>query len=162
MKLEHHILNELHAFRYTGDDPKYGLVISHGLGGHGGIYDRFCEHHAPKGVDIWSYDAPGHGRSTTNRPRGQWQMSEWAQASRTCQARARNDVCPAFCLVRAWVCGGQSLRRLGCGDRRHPHGLGRRARRARRDGCKPGAVRVRKIIEMLGPAPAPIPSFFNS
>lgn len=82
MKMENHVLNELHAFRYTGDDPKYALVISHGLGGHGGIYDRFCEHHAPKGVDIWSYDAPGHGRSTTNRPRGQWQMSEWAQASR--------------------------------------------------------------------------------
>lgn len=82
MKLETHTLNELHAFRYTGNNPEYALVISHGLGGHGGIYDRFAEHHAPKGVDIWSYDAPGHGRSTTNRPRGQWQMSEWAQASR--------------------------------------------------------------------------------
>ena len=82
MKIETHLLNELHAFRYTGDDPRYALVISHGLGGHGGIYDRFCEHHAPKSVDIWSYDAPGHGRSTTNRPKGQWQMSEWAQASR--------------------------------------------------------------------------------
>ncbi len=82
MQIENHVLNELHAFRYTGEDPKYALVISHGLGGHGGIYDRFCEYHAPKGVDIWSYDAPGHGRSTTNRPKGQWQMSEWAQASR--------------------------------------------------------------------------------
>ena len=82
MKIESHTLNELHAHRYTGDEPKYALVISHGLGGHGGIYNRFCEHHAPQGVDIWSYDAPGHGRSTTNRPKGQWQMSEWAQASR--------------------------------------------------------------------------------
>jgi len=82
VKFENHVLNELHAFRYQGEDAKYALVISHGLGGHGGIYDRFCEHHAPKGVDIWSYDAPGHGRSTTNRPKGQWQMSEWAQASR--------------------------------------------------------------------------------
>lgn len=82
MKFENHVLNELHAFRYQGENAKYALVISHGLGGHGGIYDRFCEHHAPKGVDIWSYDAPGHGRSTTNRPKGQWQMSEWAQASR--------------------------------------------------------------------------------
>jgi len=43
MKLETHLLNELHAFRYTGLDPKYALVISHGLGGHGGIYDVFCE-----------------------------------------------------------------------------------------------------------------------
>jgi len=82
MQIENHVLNELHAFRYTGDECRYALVISHGLGGHGGIYDRFCEHHAAKGVDIWSYDAPGHGRSTTNRPRGQWDMAEWVQASR--------------------------------------------------------------------------------
>ena len=34
-----------------------------------------------KGVDIWSYDAPGHGKSTTNRPRGQWTMAERADAS---------------------------------------------------------------------------------
>lgn len=82
MKIETQILNELHAFRFTGDAPKYAVVISHGLGGHGGIYDVFCESLAAKGVDIWSYDAPGHGRSTTNRPRGQWTMDEWAQASR--------------------------------------------------------------------------------
>jgi len=82
MQFETHLLNELHAFRYPGEDAQYSLVISHGLGGHAGIYDRFCEHHAPRGVDIWTYDAPGHGRSTTNRPRGQWDMAEWAQASR--------------------------------------------------------------------------------
>lgn len=82
MRVESHIVNELHAFRYTGNDPQYALVISHGLGGHGGIYDVFCEHHAQQGAEIWSYDAPGHGRSTTNRPRGQWTMDEWAQASR--------------------------------------------------------------------------------
>lgn len=81
MRLETHTLNELHSFRYCGENPKYALVISHGLGGHGGIYDNFCEHHAAKGVDIWTYDAPGHGRSTTNRPKGQWRFSEWAQAS---------------------------------------------------------------------------------
>tara|TARA_R110002074_G_scaffold401345_1_gene599236 strand:+ start:20705 stop:21526 length:822 start_codon:yes stop_codon:yes gene_type:complete len=82
VKVETHNLNGLHAYRYTGDAPKYALVISHGLGGHGGIYDVFCTHHAAKGADIWSYDAPGHGRSTTNRPRGQWTMDEWAQGSR--------------------------------------------------------------------------------
>jgi len=82
VRFEKHLLNELHAFRFTGEDAKYALIVSHGLGGHAGIYDRFCEHHAPKGVDIWCYDAPGHGRSTTNRPRGQWDMAEWVQASR--------------------------------------------------------------------------------
>lgn len=81
MLRETHILNEIFAHRFRGPDPRYALVVSHGIGAHGGIYDRFCEHHAAKGVDIWSYDAPGHGRSTTNRPRGQWTLAEWADAS---------------------------------------------------------------------------------
>lgn len=81
MRMEQHVLNELHSFRFTGEDPKYALVISHGIASHGGIYDVFCEHHAAKGADIFSYDAPGHGRSTTNRPRGHWRMEEWVQAS---------------------------------------------------------------------------------
>ncbi|MCZ4296443.1 alpha/beta hydrolase [Henriciella marina] len=99
MKIETHLLNELHAFRYTVKDPKYALVISHGLGGHGGIYDIFCEHHSAKGADIWSYDAPGHGRSTTNRPRGQWTMDEWAQASRDWATHVRNETgLPVFTL----------------------------------------------------------------
>lgn len=166
MKLEHHTLNELHAFRYTGDDPKYGLVISHGLGGHGGIYDRFCEHHAPKGADIWSYDAPGHGRSTTNRPRGQWQMSEWAQASRDFARHARETTgLPAFTL-------GSSLgvaAAISAIDSDAVTGailMG--------SGAVPGSAAIEmaaspwrseeftKIIEMLGRgAQLHIPSFFN-
>lgn len=69
MKIESHTLNDLYARRYAPDDQeaKYALVISRGLGGHGGIYGPFCEHHAAKGAEIWCYDAPGHGRSTTTR-----------------------------------------------------------------------------------------------
>lgn len=81
MLREQHVINEIHAYRYTGDDPQYALVISHGIASHGGIYDIFCCHHAARGVDIWAYDAPGHGQSTTNRPRGQWQLGEWVDAS---------------------------------------------------------------------------------
>ena len=81
MLREQHVLNEIHAYRYCGDDPTYALIISHGIASHGGIYDIFCCQHALKGADIWSYDAPGHGKSTTNRPRGQWTMEEWADAS---------------------------------------------------------------------------------
>lgn len=99
MHIETHLLNELHAFRYSGTDAKYALVISHGLGGHAGIYDVFCEYHAPKGVDIWCYDAPGHGRSTTNRPRGTWTMDEWAQASRDWAAHVKAETgLPVFTL----------------------------------------------------------------
>lgn len=82
MKTESHVLNEIYATRYAGNEPKYALIVSHGLGGHGGIYNVFCEHHAARGADIWSYDAPGHGRSTTTKARGTWTMSDWAQASR--------------------------------------------------------------------------------
>jgi len=84
MKIESHTLNDLHAYRYYDDtiEQKYALVISHGLGGHGGIYSAFCEHHAAHGADIWSYDAPGHGLSTRGRPRGTFTMDEWAQATR--------------------------------------------------------------------------------
>ena len=78
---EEHVLNEIHAYRYCGEDPKYALIISHGIASHGAIYDIFCGHHAARGVDIWSFDAPGHGKSTTNRPRGQWTMAEWADAA---------------------------------------------------------------------------------
>ncbi len=99
MHTEAHVLNEIHAHRYRGEAAQYALVISHGLGGHGGIYDRFCEHHAGRGVDIWSYDAPGHGRSTTNRPRGTWTMDEWAQASRDYAAHVHETTgLPVFVL----------------------------------------------------------------
>ena len=82
MLLETHMLGELYATRYRGKDPKYALVISHGFAAHGGIYDAFCTYYAEKkGADIWSYDAPGHGKSTrSTRPRGQFEFAEWAQA----------------------------------------------------------------------------------
>ena len=82
MLLENHMLGELYATRYRGKDPKYAIVISHGFAAHGGIYDAFCTYYAEKkGADIWSYDAPGHGKSTrSTRPRGQFEFAEWAQA----------------------------------------------------------------------------------
>lgn len=99
MRREEHLLNELLAYRFTGEDPKYALIISHGIASHGGIYNIFCEHHAAKGADIWSYDAPGHGKSTTNRPRGQWTLEEWAQASRDFAAHVKKETgLPVFTL----------------------------------------------------------------
>ena len=82
MLVETHMLGELYATRYRGQDPQYALVISHGFAGHGGIYDAFCTYYAEKkDADIWSYDAPGHGKSTrSTRPRGQFEFAEWAQA----------------------------------------------------------------------------------
>lgn len=80
MLREEHILGEIFAYRYVVEDPKYALVISHGIASHAGIYDKFCTHHAARGAEIWSFDAPGHGRSTTTRPRGQWMLAECVDA----------------------------------------------------------------------------------
>jgi alpha-beta hydrolase superfamily lysophospholipase len=75
-----HVLNDIFARRFAGKDPRYALLISHGLGGHSGIYNVFCEHHARRGVDVWAYDAPGHGRSTMTRGRGDFRVGEWVEA----------------------------------------------------------------------------------
>jgi len=77
MQITQHVLNDLFALRFSGLSPRYALLISHGLGGHCGIYTGFCEHHARRGVDVWAYDAPGHGRSTMTRGRGDFSLSEW-------------------------------------------------------------------------------------
>jgi alpha-beta hydrolase superfamily lysophospholipase len=78
MEMQQHVLGETFIRRFAGPDPRYAMVISHGMGAHSGIYNAFCTHHAARGVDIWAYDAPGHGLSTTSRPRGQFVFAEWA------------------------------------------------------------------------------------
>ncbi|HUE38853.1 MAG TPA: alpha/beta hydrolase [Candidatus Binatia bacterium] len=99
MLVENYVLDEIFTRRYRVPKSRYALVISHGIGAHGGIYDVFCTHHAAKGVDIWSYDAPGHGRSTTTRPRGQWTMSEWAETSVRLAEHVRSETgLPVFTL----------------------------------------------------------------
>ena len=91
MLVENHLLGEIFTRRYPGPRPRYALVISHGIGAHGGIYGVFCTHRAAKGADVWSYDAPSHGRSTTTRPRGQWTMTEWADTSVAIAEHARSE-----------------------------------------------------------------------
>lgn len=99
MLREIHRVTDLHCYRYKPETADYAIVISHGLAGHGGIYDVFCEHHGAKNVDIWSYDAPGHGQSTPNRPRGQWTMDEWAQGGRDIAKHVKQETgLPVFLL----------------------------------------------------------------
>ncbi len=69
MLREEHVLNEIHAYRYRGDDPKYALVISHGIASHGAIYDVFCCHHAARGADIWSYNLASWASVFTFEPK---------------------------------------------------------------------------------------------
>ncbi len=99
MRIEEHVLGEIYARRYPAQDARYALIIAHGFGGHGSMYDLFGTHHSSKGVDIWSYDAPGHGKSTSTRPRGQFTMQEWVDASLTYADHVRQETgLPVFLL----------------------------------------------------------------
>jgi pimeloyl-ACP methyl ester carboxylesterase len=80
MLIEHHTIGDIFARRFKAPKARYALIISHGIGGHSGIYNKFGAHHGARGVDIWAYDAPGHGLSTNTRPRGQFQFQEWVDA----------------------------------------------------------------------------------
>ena len=77
MQRTEHVFDGVFAYRFTGPDPTHAMLIFHGTGGHGGIYDRFCAIHAEKGVDVWAFDAPGHGRTQPDKPRGTFTLEEW-------------------------------------------------------------------------------------
>jgi pimeloyl-ACP methyl ester carboxylesterase len=81
MRREEHVLGDSFAYRFEGERADHALLILHGIASHGGIYDNFCAYHAARGVDIWSMDAPGHGRSTGVRPRGRFTLGEWVDAA---------------------------------------------------------------------------------
>lgn len=80
MQIEHHTIGDIFARRFKAEQPRYAMLITHGIGAHSGIYNKFGCHHGGRGVDIWAYDAPGHGLSTNTRPRGQFDFPEWVDA----------------------------------------------------------------------------------
>jgi alpha-beta hydrolase superfamily lysophospholipase len=80
MLIESHSIGDIFVRRFKADTPRYALLISHGIGAHSGIYNKFGAYQAARGVDVWAYDAPGHGLSTNTRPRGQFQFAEWVDA----------------------------------------------------------------------------------
>lgn len=99
MQIEQHTIGDIFARRFKGADARYAIVISHGIGAHSGIYNRFGSHHGQRGVDIWAYDGPGHGLSTNTRPRGQFDFAEWVEASiAVCEHVHRLTGLPVFTL----------------------------------------------------------------
>ncbi len=78
---EEHALGEVFAYRYPGENADHALLVLHGIASHGGIYDSFGAHHAEQGVDIWSMDAPGHGRSCISQRPGQFTLEQWVDAA---------------------------------------------------------------------------------
>jgi len=70
--------DEVHGYEYsTSGSAPYSLLIVHGIGGHGGTYDTFCEPLAEKGVHIVSIDLPGHGLARGER--GIFRFEHWLE-----------------------------------------------------------------------------------
>ena len=80
MQRTEHMVNGTFAYRFAGPEPDHALIVIHGMGGHGGIYDEFCAHHAERGIDVWSIDLPGHGRSAMASRQGKWTVEQWVDA----------------------------------------------------------------------------------
>ena len=63
-------LGSTHTYHYEAYEPdevEYALLLCHGGGGWGGMYDDFCYPYIEKHkVDIWAWDQPGFGQ-TGNR-----------------------------------------------------------------------------------------------
>ncbi|MBF6065357.1 alpha/beta hydrolase [Nocardia terpenica] len=81
MRREEHTVGDTFAYRFANPAADHVLLLQHGIGGHGGIYDTFAAHYAGLGAEVWSMDAPGHGRSRGDRPAGQFTLEEWTQAA---------------------------------------------------------------------------------
>ncbi|MYH72516.1 MAG: lysophospholipase [Acidimicrobiia bacterium] len=82
MRREDHTVGDIFSYKYPAQrDATYNVLLLHGIGAHGGIYEPFSTLHAGKGAHVWAMDAPGHGRSSHTRPRGQFTLGEWVEAA---------------------------------------------------------------------------------
>lgn len=77
---EEHVVGGLFGYRFASRDPDHSLLVVHGIGGHGGIYDVFGDAYANAGGDVWALNLPGCGRSASTRRRGAFRMEEWVDA----------------------------------------------------------------------------------
>ena len=92
-------LGRVHAYRYDPPDgrPRYHLLIAHGIGGHGGTYDVFCEPLAQRGVRVHSMDLPGHGKARNES--GNFRFSDWLEdIDEAARLIKQEDQLPLFVL----------------------------------------------------------------
>lgn len=68
------------GYRFVADQPDHSLLVVHGIGGHGGIYDVFGGAYAAAGADVWAIDLPGCGRSSSTGRRGKFRVEDWVTA----------------------------------------------------------------------------------
>lgn len=92
MQRTEHVINSVFAYRFTAPNPDHALLICHGMGGHGGIYDPFCAAYATDHrADVWSIDLPGFGRSTSASRRGEFTAEQWVDATASCAAHIQQE-----------------------------------------------------------------------
>lgn len=58
---------ELFTRSWTTDEPRYDVLIVHGLGEHSGRWATPAEYLNKHGANVYSYDLRGHGRSSGDR-----------------------------------------------------------------------------------------------
>lgn len=91
--------DHVHAYYYAAKgEAAYSLLIAHGIGGNGSTYDVFCYPLAERGVNIYSMDLPGHGK--TRNEKGNFRFTEWlADLDHAAKAiRQRHPGKPVFVL----------------------------------------------------------------
>jgi pimeloyl-ACP methyl ester carboxylesterase len=81
MHRQEHVVDGVFGYRFAGDEPSHAVLVCHGMGGHGGIYDVFGEAYARVGAEVWCIDLPGCGRSTSTRRPGSFTVAEWVDAT---------------------------------------------------------------------------------
>ena len=58
---------ELFTRSWTIDEPRYDILLVHGLGEHSGRWTEPAEYFNDHGANVWGYDLRGHGRSDGDR-----------------------------------------------------------------------------------------------
>jgi alpha-beta hydrolase superfamily lysophospholipase len=58
---------ELFTRSWLLDDPRYEVLLVHGLGEHSGRWTEPMSHLTARGASVYTYDLRGHGRSAGNR-----------------------------------------------------------------------------------------------
>lgn len=81
MRREDQVVGGVFGYRFPGEAPDHALLVCHGTGGHGGIYDVFSERYSETGAEVWCIDLPGCGRSASTGRRGAFTVEQWVHAT---------------------------------------------------------------------------------
>jgi alpha-beta hydrolase superfamily lysophospholipase len=91
VRREDHIVAGVSGYRFPADDPSHAVLVCHGMGAHGGIYDVFGGSYAQEGGDVWTLDLPGCGRTASTGGRGTFTAQQWVDATCSYAAHIRSS-----------------------------------------------------------------------